>query len=88
MDIFYPIIKIDEIFKPTHLQSNHLIFNVWPRSSQKLKLRINNNGSRNSHSQIATSLWVWWWAWQTHCASMGIRFFGHPSPGNIVATLL
>jgi cytochrome b561 len=50
MDVFCPIIKIDESFKPTHLQSNRSILNVWLGSSQKLGLRINDNGSKSSHS--------------------------------------
>jgi hypothetical protein len=50
MDAFCPIIRIDKSFKPTHLQNNYLILNVWSRSSQKLGLRIDNNGSRSSCS--------------------------------------
>ncbi len=50
MDVFCPIIKIDESLKSTHLQSNHSVLNVWSGSSQKLGLRINNNGSRSSCS--------------------------------------
>jgi len=50
MDIFCPIIKIDESLKPTHLQNNRSALNVWPGSSQKLGLRIKNNRSRSSCS--------------------------------------
>jgi hypothetical protein len=50
MDVFCPIIRIDENLKLTHLLSNHSVLNVWPRSSQKLGLQINNNGNRSSCS--------------------------------------
>jgi hypothetical protein len=50
MDISCPNIKIDEHLKPTHLQNNCSILNVWLLSSQKLGLRINNNRSRSSYS--------------------------------------
>lgn len=50
IDVFYLIIKIYESFKPTDLQNNHLVLNMWLGSSQNLKLQINNNGSRSSFS--------------------------------------
>jgi hypothetical protein len=50
MDVFCPIIRIDENLKPTHLQSNHSVLSMWPGSTQKLGLRINNNGNRSSRS--------------------------------------
>jgi hypothetical protein len=40
MDVVCPIIKIDESLKPTHLQNNCSVLNVWLESSQKLGLRI------------------------------------------------
>jgi hypothetical protein len=56
MDIFCLIIKIDESFKPTHLQNNHLILNVLGYKSTIM-------GIEAFVHQIATSLWVWRWAW-------------------------
>jgi len=38
MDIFYLIIILDESLKPTHLQNNRLVLNMWPRFSPKLGL--------------------------------------------------
>jgi hypothetical protein len=34
--------------------------------------------------QIVARLWAHQWAWQLYCAFMGARFFGPPSPKNIV----
>jgi hypothetical protein len=51
MDIFCPIIKIDESFKPTHLQSNHFVLNVWGYKSTI-------TGVEAFVHQTATSLWV------------------------------
>jgi hypothetical protein len=47
MDIFCPIIKIDESLQPTHLQNNRSVLNVWLGSSQKLGLQIYDNRSRS-----------------------------------------
>ncbi len=72
LDIFCPIIVLDESLKPTHLQNNRLVLNVWPRFLQKLGLWFNDNGSRSSHSPnrckfmgTANSLyvggcWIFW----------------------------
>jgi hypothetical protein len=48
---------LDESINSEHLQNKCSILNMWPRSSQNLKLQINNYGITSSHSPNSSQVY-------------------------------